>query len=210
MNKYLIFSIIFCTLSTNSLARPVSYSGGTTVMQRNEETKNSLHIHYSPSYKYSVGYRGEYIRKNKISLNGLQLNNLLKRWNKKNSQGNLYLKSNIGNAQKSGNNDIYGFVGFSADFETRRYFVSYENRYYKSDKNIINQFEQNARIGIAPYIANYGGVHSWLMLKVSHQPKLEGDEIIVIPLIRLFKKSNLVELGVGSNKSVLFNLIVRF
>lgn len=203
----ILSSIIICN---NSFSRPVSYSGGTTLMQNNGAIKNSVHLHYSPSYKYSVGYRSEYYRKNQIALNGLQLNNLIKRSNKKNSQTNFYLKSSIGNAKHSQNNELYGFVGIATDFETRKYFISYENRYYKSDGNIISQFEQNAQLGIAPYIANYGNIHSWLMLKLSHIPEFDDDQIIVTPLIRMFKGANLIEFGFSSNQRILFNFISRF
>ena len=193
-----------------AFARPISYSGGTTFMQNNGAIKNSLHLHYSPSYKYSLGYRGEYYRRDQVALNAFQLNNLLKRWNLPAAQGNLYLKSGLGNAKNSHKNELFGFSGIAADFETRKYFISYENRYYKSDGDIINQFEQNARIGVAPYVADYGNLHTWFMLQISHQPKFAGDEIILTPLIRLFRGSCLGELGFSSNKRILLNFITRF
>jgi len=208
--RLLFLILIFLSSFHNSFARPISYSGGTTIMQNNGAIKNSIHAHYSPSYKYSVGYKGEYFRKDKIKLNGVQLNNLLKRWNLPAAQGNIYLKSNIGNVNQSKQNELYGFTGIAGDFETRKYFISYENRYYKSDGNILNHFEQSAKIGIAPYVANYGNIHSWLMLQISHQPKFKGDKIITTPLIRLFKGSHLAEFGVSSNKKFLFNFITRF
>jgi len=192
------------------IARPISYSGGTTIMQNNDAVKNSIHVHYSPSYKYSLGYKGEYFRKEQIALNGIQLNNLLKRWNLPASQGNLYLKTSVGNASKSAENELYGFAGIATDFETRRYFISYENRYYKSDGGIISQFQQGGRLGIAPYVANYGNLHTWLMFQVTHTPEFEGDEVVVTPLVRLFKASHLVEFGASSDKGVLFNFITRF
>lgn len=179
-------------------------------MQSNGPLKNSIHAHYSPSYKYSVGYKAEYIRKNQIALNGVQLNNLLKRWNLPAAQGNVYLKTSAGHAKSSVGNEAYGFIGIAGDFETRKYFTSYENRYYKSDGNIIGHFEQSARIGMAPYVAEYGNLHTWLMLQIDHQPEFEGDEVITTPLVRLFKGLHMVEFGVSSNKRFLFNFIARF
>ena len=38
-------------------ARPISYLGGWTVMQMNDFNSHSLHVHYTPSSKYSFGYR---------------------------------------------------------------------------------------------------------------------------------------------------------
>ncbi len=140
----ILLSLIYYQSSISiSSARPISYSGGWTLMQKNNHSKNTIHLHYSPSYKYSVGYKGEYLRSEHISLNSLQLNNLIKRWNLPAAQGNLYLKSNIGNATKSKNNEIYSALGFAADFETRRYFISYQNNYYKSNGDIIDSFQQN-------------------------------------------------------------------
>ncbi len=192
------------------LARPISYSGGSTIMAMSGPIKSSIHAHYSPTYKYSVGYKAEYLRRSQIALNGAQLNNLLKRWNLPAAQGNLYLKSSIGNANKSGEDEAYGFVGVAGDFETRKYFVSYENRYYKSDGGILSQFEQSARVGVAPYVAEYGNLHTWLMLQVDHVPKFKGDEVIATPLVRLFKGLHMAEFGVSTNKRFMLNFIARF
>jgi hypothetical protein len=202
MKKFLILIIFF--LSSQTLARPISYSSGTTIMQQNGASKNSIHLHYSPSYKYSIGYKGEYLRKDQTTLNSVQLNNLLKRWNLPAAQGNIYLKSNIGSAGNSGKNELFGMLGIAGDFETRKYFISYENKYYKSDGEIIDQFEQSFRAGIAPYVANYGSLHTWLI------PKFEGDEIIATPLVRFFKGVHMAEIGLSSNKRILFNFIMRF
>ncbi|MBL6785558.1 MAG: hypothetical protein ISQ32_04575 [Rickettsiales bacterium] len=203
------FFIIISFVSLSANARPISYSGGTTLMQKNGPVKNSLHIHYSPTFKYSIGYKADYFREDKIALNGIQLNYLVNRVNKKGSQGNIYLKSALGDANQSGKNELYGFLGFAADFETRKYFISYENSYYKS-KQIISNFEQNIRLGIAPYVANYGHLHSWLMVEFKYNAENENDKMIVTPLIRLFKGPYLGEIGVSSNKKLLFNYFIRF
>ena len=207
----ILLSLIYYQSSISiSSARPISYGGGWTLMQKNNHNKNSIHLHYSPSYKYSVGYKSEYLREDNISLNSLQLNNLIKRWNLPAAQGNLYLKSNIGNAKKSKNNEIYSALGLAADFETRRYFISYQNNYYKSDGDVINIFQQNVQFGIAPYVANYNNIHSWIMIRIDHEPDSKYNKIIKTGLIRLFKGVNLLELGITSNKKLLFNLIKRF
>ena len=122
----------------------------------------------------------------------------------------IYLKTNIGNANKSSINQLYGSIGMAGDFETRKYFIAYENKYYKTNGHILSSFQQNAKIGIAPYIANYGQIHSWLMLQILHQSTKNGEEMVFTPFIRVFKGMNLAELGVSSNKNILFNFIVRF
>ena len=77
-------------------ARPISYPGGWTLMQANDFSKHSFHVHYSPSIDYSIGYRAEYWREKEWQFHGLQLNYLIKRINKPRSQTNFYLKNGIG------------------------------------------------------------------------------------------------------------------
>lgn len=200
----------FVWLCFSSFARPISYSGGYTLMQSNNPFSNSIHAHYSPKYNYSLGYRGEYFRHQNVAFNGLQLNNLLKRWNLPSAQGNIYLKSAIGDIHKSSNNALAGFIGLATDFETRKYLISYNNRYYKSDKNIFSQFQQSARLGFAPYVVNYDNIHSWIILEITHNPTSNIDQIVTTPLIRAFKGLHLAEFGVSFNKRLTFNYIMRF
>ena len=65
-----------------TLARPVSYPGGWTLMQMNDADASTLHVHYSPTARYSVGYKAEYWNDKDWQFHGAQLNYLLKRWNK--------------------------------------------------------------------------------------------------------------------------------
>ncbi len=191
------------------LARPVSYPSGTTLMQMNDMDTHSIHIHYSPTAKYSIGYKGEYWRDDKWQFHGLQLNKLIKRWNKPASQANFYIKSGVGSIQSDDNdNDVGIFTGVSLDWEDRRFFTYYENRLYEAG-NVDRFFTQKARIGIAPYLGDYGDLHTWLMLQVDHSPK-KDDPITVTPLVRLFKSEYLTEIGVSEDGDALVNFVVRF
>ncbi len=194
-------------------ARPVSYPGGWTAMLINDGDKNTAHLHYSPTVKTSIGYKFEYWRNKDFTLNAVQMNNLLKRWNKKHSQANLYLKSGLGVAD--GNNSIGqsetelgGFTGISADWENRRFFTSYENRYTEAG-DIDDFYQQSARIGWAPYEGDYGDTHTWLMLQVEHSPEADKN-FTVTPLVRVFKGVHLLEAGMNTRGEVLFNYVFRY
>ncbi|MBI1363465.1 MAG: hypothetical protein GC134_05730 [Proteobacteria bacterium] len=197
----------------NAHARPVSYPGGWTVMQTNDDQESGLHIHYSPTATYSVGYKGMWMRDKEAQFHGLQLNILGKRWNQPQSQANFYIKSGAGLAYSdkgalSAELSPAAFTGISLDWENRRTFTSYENRVlYAGD--IDKTFMQKARIGIAPYIGDYGDLHTWLMLEVRHTPN-DRDEFTFTPLVRLFKGATLVEGGVTQRGEALFNLVIRF
>jgi hypothetical protein len=210
MKILLLFSLIF--LSHFSVhARPVSYPEGWTVMAQGNEDAYSLHTHYSPTAKYSIGMRNEYDRKGDIQMHSAQLNYLAKRWNSKNSQANLYLKNGIGFAKNdNGKRSLAGSAGIALDWETRRYFTSYENRYVHGG-DVIKTFTQSARLGVAPYIGDFGDVHTWMMVQIDHDPKNgQNDHYKVTPLIRLFYDTHLLETGYSDNDGLMVNYIKRF
>ena len=191
-------------------ARPVSYPGGWTVMQFNNGDYSSFHGHYSPTYQDSVGLYVEQNWDGDFTFTGLQYNRLVKRWNGKGEQANVYFKAAAGQADPFGEGSakLGGMVGLSADWETRRYFLSAETR--ALDLGFDKSVRSEARIGIAPYIGDFGDLHTWLMLEVGNQPEAE-DPTSVTPLIRFFKGVNLVEIGyTPQSEEFMFNWIVRF
>ncbi len=209
--KFYISAIFFAVFSTYGLARSVSYPEGITLMQMNDVDKNSLHLHYSPTAKYSIGYRGEYWREDKWQLHALQFNYLAKRWNAKKSQANLYFKTGLGTTTDQANDtDTAAFAGLAYDWEDRRYFFSYENRFYQTKSENLSDFSMHsARVGIAPYIGQYGDLHTWLMLQVDRHSEKQ-DKTLITPLVRFFKNQYLVEVGVSEDRDFMFNLILRF
>ena len=177
-------------------------------MLMNDKDSNSSHIHYSPSAKYSVGWRHEYLREPKAHVDSLQLNNLLKRWNKPKEQANLYLKSGVGVAYDSGDADLAAFTGIAADWETRRLFTSYENRFFwagDTDRFITHK----ARVGVAPYVGDYGDLHTWLMLQTDYDAG-KDDSFSVTPLVRFFKDTTMLEAGYNFDNGLMLNFIQRF
>jgi len=213
--RYVLYAFIGMGLiiPNIAIARPVSYPGGWTFMTMNDGDKNSAHIHYSPTAKTSVGYKFEYWRDKEFTLNAVQMNNLLKRWNQKHSQANLYLKSGLGIAYSDdgdfdGETSAAGFTGIAADWENRRFFTSYENRYTEAGE-IDDFYQQSARVGFAPYEGDYGDLHTWLMLQVEHMPEADNN-FTVTPLVRLFKDVHLFEAGMNNRGEVLFNYVLRY
>ena len=131
--------LIFLYLFTNYiLARPVSYPGSWTLQSFNDDKSNSLLIHYSPTSKYSIGYKIEYWDKKEYLINAMNVNYLIKRINKKGSQFNLYSKTGLGfistNFKEFKNkNELVYFEEISTDWETRSLFTSYSIKALKSN-----------------------------------------------------------------------------
>lgn len=205
---FILALLIFIGLPKTAQARPVSYPGGWTVMLTNDVDINSVHVHYTPDPKSSIGLRHEYLRGNSAHVDTLQYNRLLKRWNAPASQANLYLKSGLGVAYADGQSEPAAFTGMAVDWEDRRYFVSYENRFFHAGD--IDKFAKHkARIGIAPYIGDVGDLHSWLMLQADYDAGA-ADDFSVTPLVRFFYGTHLLEAGHNLDNGVLLNYIKRF
>jgi len=135
-------------------------------------------------------------------------NTLLKRWNLPDGQGNIFNMTGAGLAHYLGENQPCLWTAFLADYESRRWFFSYEPRLVW-DGDIEKSFWQRARIGIAPYLANYSDLSTWLMLQVDHHPA-KHDHFVATPLIRFFYKTYLFEVGYSSNQHIMVNWTVQF
>ncbi|WP_291201062.1 hypothetical protein [Hyphomonas sp.] len=192
--RYLVAGLALAALAAPASARPVSYAGGWTAMQENNGMYSSLLVHYSPTETDSIGLYVEQNQDMDQTFTGLQYNRLVRRWNAPQSQGNLYLKLGAGAADAfgSGGADVGTFAGIAADWETRRVFISYDVRArdYGPDETISHA----ARIGVAPYVAEFGDLHTWAMVQVENTPEADNP-VTVTPLLRFFKGPLLVEAG---------------
>lgn len=203
-----VMLMLFSGLSLDAAARPISYPEGIMAMTMNDGDENVVEIHYSPSATYAVGYKGLYDREDQLWFHGLQNNVRLGRANMPASQANAYLLTAVGAASKDDTTRAAALVGLALDWEDRRYFTSYENQVMEAG-NLKRRFWQKARLGIAPYVAEYGELHSWLMLEWRHAPAAK-DPLLLTPLVRLFQGDVMLEAGWRSDNTPLFNVNLQF
>ncbi|MBK8197816.1 MAG: hypothetical protein IPK75_05545 [Acidobacteria bacterium] len=208
--RYLVAGLALAAVAAPASARPVSYAGGWTLMQENNGMYSSLHAHYSPTATDSIGLYVEQNWDMDQTFTGLQYNRLVRRWNAPQSQGNVYFKLGAGVADpfEGGDAELASFAGLAADWETRRLFVSYDVR--ARDFGPDESVSHSARIGAAPYVAEFGDLHTWLMLQVDNNP--EADEPVTLtPLVRLFQGPFLLEAGYTlEEEEFLLNWVWRF
>ena len=195
------FLFLLFLLPQSLQARPVSYSGGSTFMVFSDEMRDSAYYHYSPSYKYSLGI--ELVDEKKAMKNhaNFRYTYLLNRKNTQKSQRNLYFQSSL----SAGGNDEYSY-GFLGDWETRRYFIGFGAQELKS--NLRDYDKQFVQIGFAPYLGDYGDLHSWLMIKSKHDSRT--DKWNTYPVIKFFKGDYLLEFGVDENDEPDIHFMIRF
>ena len=181
-------------------------------MQRHNWEHTRIHAHYSPTVNYSLGPAYENFHGVERKNLNLQLNNLLYRRNTKLSQANLYLLSQAGIAFNDDTTDPNLTSTLSGDWETRRFFTSYMLQGRYADSFDSGSLHQVARVGIAPYIADYGSLHTWLMLQAEHHPHEEDSEyeFVITPLLRFFKGDYLAEFGINSESDAILNFVIRF
>src|SRR5690606_15653747 len=82
----------------------------------------------------------------------VKLNHLLKRWNNKDSQGNIYLHSGAGASRNNDNKSNFAYIGgIETDWESRVWFLSGKWLHF-ADK-AEEQDLYVARVGHSPIIA---------------------------------------------------------
>jgi hypothetical protein len=194
-----------------SFARPVSYPGGWTLIQTHNGSGTGLNVHYTLNPQLSVGGYVERNRAKNYDLAAVQVNSLLHRWNGESSQANLYLKGGVGvaNPQDSGEAQPAAYAILATDWETRRWFTSAEVR-ARHLGDLGDTLDYTGRVGFAPYIGDYGDLHTWLMLQAEHDPA-DKDPIKTTPLVRMFYGVALLEAGYTlETEQTLLNLVWRF
>jgi hypothetical protein len=209
-----IYRLFFCLVLTFVVAlpgqgKPLSYVGGTMVMQENDETGYTLSVDYTFDPHFALGLYAKYeINQRELYMAGPELNTLIKRWNLPDGQGNIFSMTGAGIARQGSNSQPAAWAALLADYETRRWFFSYEPRLvYAGD--IESSFWQRAYAGFAPYLANYDDLNTWLLIRMDHHPA-KNDHFVVTPVLRFFYKTIWLEVGYSSNQHVMVNWTVQF
>ncbi|MEM0929044.1 MAG: hypothetical protein AAGI89_07115 [Pseudomonadota bacterium] len=202
---------------SGAVARPVSYPDAWTLQIFNEARRHAALAHYTFTPKTALGLRIEDRLYAEHTFFGVQANHLIRRWNAPGSQANIYLKTALGAADGEfntgeGSTRAAGLARIDADWENRRVFVSAGYGGYAVEGQAFR--ELTGRLGIAPYVADFGSLHTWAMVQIDHRPdalEAQGAETLTItPLLRFFKGPALLEVGYSTNDEALLNFTYRF
>ncbi len=192
------------------LAHPVSYGGATGVMTWNQPFMSDSWVTYS--FRPDTAIAGRFMRmqmkEGELNYSGLQLDYLLKRWNGDNYQANIYIYGGGGHVtldEKIGNGSL---GGAEADIENRKYYALIKAESMRP--TVGEDFNHvEARLGIAPYEAEYNEMASWFMVQAQWHPRLE-KKFVLTPLARIFYKSFLLETGVSLDGDWMMNFMFHF
>jgi hypothetical protein len=165
------------------------------------------------SFRPNMAAAGRFMRmempEGRANFSGLQFDYLLKRWNGDDHQTNIYVYGGAGHINLLGRTDATNggayISGIEADAENRKYFSLIKVESMQT--NVAEDFNHvEARLGIAPYEAEYNELATWFMVQGQWHPSLE-KKFVVTPLARMFYKSFLLETGVSLDGDWMMNFM---
>lgn len=207
--KYFI-SLFLIFSSSLTFAHPVSFKNATAVMTWNQSFMTDNWAAYSFQSNMAIAARAVRLEipSGRMDYYAPQFDLLVKRWNETNSQANIYIYGSYGVAHFLNKTGRASQIGLEMDAESRKHYISvqYEKMWTPigPDMEIIK-----ARLGVAPYEAEFNEVASWFMIQYQRHPMLVKENVVT-PLIRLFYKSFLFEGGVSTDGDWMMNFMFHF
>ncbi|MBY0413222.1 MAG: hypothetical protein K2Q18_03610 [Bdellovibrionales bacterium] len=193
-------------------AHPVAFAGSYSIMTWNNKDSSEWMFVHSITSRYSLAAR--YTRMDtkdgERTFYLPEMSFLLKRWNELDSQANIYLTLGHGVEKEESTFKNTTAATLEADWESRKYYVSFKEDVLVSYKDKSkSMFQTRVRAGFAPYLANFNELNAWFILQADHSNK-GMDEVTLTPLVRLFYRNILTEMGASSRGDLQFNFMVHF
>lgn len=209
--KISIFGLIFLLGPHLLLAHPVSFKSSTGIMSYQSPIISHSQLNYSFEYWFAGGIH--HIRRPNMSDRSATLasaNLLLKRWNGDSLQANIYLSLGAGHSELGPQPITAGLGALQFDIEDRDYYFLAKHTLIGDTKRF--ELSQSVlRIGLSPYVEDYDGIHSWLIVEWQSTNFYDGRDLVdVTPFLRVFYKNLLFEVGQSFDGITKFNYIAHF
>lgn len=181
-----LIALLLCTAIS---ANPVIYQGGRMLDTAFDSRTTDIQWAYSLTARTAAGYR--YIEpESNPSLHLFQINWLINRWNEPDSQANIYLMNGVGITDTS----WAGYLGTEVDWENRQFYTAASAEHFFASSPFT---KITARLGAAPYLTEYEGLHTWVILQAVQVNQNTQSSIWIMPVIRLFQNNVLAEFGLN-------------
>ena len=191
-----IFFTLIILLSSVS-AHPVIFKNGKVFWITQNPSFNDIRLGVSKTNSWLIGGRLLEDRKSNETFALINNNYLAKRWNNRNSQANLYLLSSVG--LNTRNSKSMGTIGIHGDWEDRRFMVMQMIEHFSHNSALVS----NTRLAYSPYIVDYSKTSTWLIAHYRIEYNDDQYSYMFFPVIRLFKKNYLFEIGYNGDDSFL-------
>ncbi len=196
-------------VSINANAMLVAYEDSLGIMGVNQSFHNELFLNYSLTPHFAVGERN--IRF--VTTDGVkqffvpEADFLIYRWNNPDSQANFYAGGGYGAESFMSQTQGVAMANVAADWESRKYYLDAEfQSLIANDTREYNSAK--FRAGFAPYLADFNELSTWFILQFETMPFVENN-LFLTPMIRLFYKNVLVEIGADFQGNFMFNYMIH-
>lgn len=192
-------------------AHPVSYKGATQLWGNYNDSIQMSSLFHSFESDWALGVHHMRLDGNGVdrTIAGFRYHRLLKRWNLEDAQANLYagIGGGLGYDDPTEDWRPAGLGLFRADWETRRLLAIYQMGLSVTDDytHVFN----SANFGIAPYIAGYEDLNTWLVVELRYLSEFH-EKLQVIPKVRFFKDNVFFEAGASTDGQLQLNFMVHF
>lgn len=211
LRKAQLLALAMLLYISPSFGHPVSFKGGYSFMAFNQADMLDWQLLYTFHPKLAVGvdfFRDTMEPRERYFLIP-RMSWLVQRWNELDSQANIYVYGGAGLARKADVSAPAVEAGVEVDYETRKIYLSAKATTVAArgfDTLSIYQF----RTGFAPYVGEANDLHAWLIAQVQYLPFANQESLRVGPVLRMFHKNVLWELGMTARGSWNFNFMVHW
>lgn len=200
----------FFLFGFSALGHPVAYKGSLVLHTENMADHTRLHSSYSLSHRFSFGlsYERATYRGSDAEFVYPHLSFLVKRWNFPDAQSNIYLTGYGGPRFYEGRSAaFFGWSG-QVDYETRRIFLAARSD-LKSSQQEIQFRSYSIKGGVAPHLASFEELQTWMLVQVSYRDHLD-QRLSIGPVLRFFYQNVFWEIGATFRGDLLVNTMVHF
>jgi len=216
LGVFSIFILVQMNLAMQSAwAHPVAFTGSTSIMFESDPGRRDLQLFYSHRYWIASGVSYTNLTLpsdeaiNELDILTPQLNLLARRWNRPESQTNLYLLAGYGAANSSLTDRVNaaGRVGLQFDSETRRLYTLFKYERLTISQGVeIDSFV--LRGGLAPFLGNFDELNIWFIIETKYAEEFSKQPSIT-PMLRFYLKNVLWEVGSSLKGDSYFSFMVH-
>jgi hypothetical protein len=192
-------------------AAPMGFQGSWMAMGDFGPNWREFYVNYALTPRDALGVSATWMRSDDHTLtrevDEVTYTRLLKRWNTRNAQANLWFMGGVGVLRGDGGNRAVATPGVQADYETTRVYLGANARLYRASG--INHDYGSVRAGFSFYEAAYEQTQPWLIVEARRMRKL-SERTEITPMLRLINKNYFIEAGVSNMRTARLNFMYIF
>lgn len=208
--SYVLLACLLCVATAH--AHPVTFQDGSALFVKYQPKLSVTEFNYSYTPRNALGVTHTRFKRRVDETEHYLIpkwNVLYKRWNEPNSQANIYFSAGLGGFHEERQSSGIALLGsMQADWESRRYYTQLNADLIQSEGgNDLHHFR--GRVGVAPFLAAFDEVQTFLIAQVSYLPERE-EAFQAGPVLRAFYDRFLFECGVTLDGDLLGTAMVHF